>query len=187
LHPTCSASQAVSLSASATLHSVKLSCLRIRARWYSIVRPLRFERQLDPAPGNRPYCYKTSAAASGQCSTRSSRSKGVRATIVDRPLRASPRAAVRPPTHTRVTPSQDHRRLRPVTEFLPALQAPPSSWTSPARVVSPTLVAVSTTPVTACHSRPGPAKTPFHLVSLRWHMRVAAMAVKARKCSGLRS
>jgi hypothetical protein len=30
-------------------------------------------------------------------------------------------------------------------------------------------------------------KTPFHLVSPRWHMRVAAMAVKARKCSGLRS
>lgn len=30
-------------------------------------------------------------------------------------------------------------------------------------------------------------KTSFQLVSLRWHMRVAAMAVKARKCSGLRS
>ncbi|WP_193477375.1 hypothetical protein [Streptomyces violaceus] len=32
-----------------------------------------------------------------------------------------------------------------------------------------------------------PHKTSFHLVSLRWHMRVAAMVVKARKCSGLRS
>jgi hypothetical protein len=30
-------------------------------------------------------------------------------------------------------------------------------------------------------------KTPFQLASLRWHMRVAAMAVKARKRSGLRS
>ncbi|MER5475133.1 hypothetical protein [Streptomyces sp. NPDC002685] len=30
-------------------------------------------------------------------------------------------------------------------------------------------------------------KTSFHLVSRRWLMRLVAMAVKARKCSGLRS
>lgn len=31
------------------------------------------------------------------------------------------------------------------------------------------------------------SKTSFQLVSRRWHIRAAAMAVKARKCSGLRS
>ncbi|MEV3927592.1 hypothetical protein [Actinomadura coerulea] len=33
----------------------------------------------------------------------------------------------------------------------------------------------------------GASKTSSHLASRRWQMRVAAMATKARKCSGLRS
>ncbi|MET9564703.1 group II intron maturase-specific domain-containing protein [Streptomyces tauricus] len=41
---------------------------------------------------------------------------------------------------------------------------------------------------TVTGARPSlPPKTLFHLVRRRWLMRLVAMAVKARKCSGLRS